>query len=72
MYEAVDSRRAVRAFSDEPVSKEVLERVLAAATRAPSSGNLQPWHVYAARSTGTGAEALGRLRPIPNPQRPAA
>ncbi|MFD7382851.1 nitroreductase [Streptomyces anulatus] len=46
VYEAVDSRRAVRAFSDEPVPKEVLERVLTAATRAPSSGNLQPWHVY--------------------------
>lgn len=46
VYEAVDSRRAVRAFSDEPVSKEILERVLSAATRAPSSGNLQPWHVY--------------------------
>ncbi|MFE7927632.1 nitroreductase [Streptomyces sp. NPDC057456] len=46
VYEAVDSRRAVRAFSDEPVPTEVLERVLAAATRAPSSGNLQPWHVY--------------------------
>lgn len=30
-----------------PVPKEALERVLAAATRAPSSGNLQPWHVYA-------------------------
>ncbi|WP_344073125.1 nitroreductase [Streptomyces crystallinus] len=47
VYEAVDSRRAVRAFSEEPVPKEVLERVLAAAARAPSSGNLQPWHVYA-------------------------
>lgn len=46
VYEAVDSRRAVRAFSDEPVPKEVLVRVLAAATRAPSSGNLQPWHAY--------------------------
>jgi nitroreductase len=46
VYEAVDSRRAVRAFSDEPVSRDVLERVLAAATRAPSSGNLQPWRVY--------------------------
>ncbi|WP_318781538.1 nitroreductase family protein [Nonomuraea africana] len=46
VYEAVDSRRAVRAFSDEPVPKEVLERVLTAATRAPSSGNLQPWHLY--------------------------
>lgn len=46
VYEAVDSRRAVRAFSEEPVPRETLERVLAAATRAPSSGNLQPWHVY--------------------------
>ncbi|MFJ8197048.1 nitroreductase [Streptomyces sp. NPDC096152] len=46
VYEAVDSRRAVRAFSDEPVSREILERVLTAATRAPSSGNLQPWRVY--------------------------
>lgn len=46
VYEAVDSRRAVRAFSDEPVPKEVLERVLAAATRAPSGGNLQPWRVF--------------------------
>ncbi|UPZ26596.1 nitroreductase [Streptomyces sp. LRE541] len=46
VYEAVDSRRAVRAFGDEPVPKAVLDRVLAAAARAPSSGNLQPWHVY--------------------------
>ncbi|MEV5703552.1 nitroreductase [Actinoallomurus sp. NPDC052274] len=46
VYEAVDTRRAVRAFSDKPVPTEVLERVLAAAMRAPSSGNLQPWHVY--------------------------
>jgi nitroreductase len=46
VYEAVDSRRAVRAFSSEPIPKAILERVLAAATRAPSSGNLQPWHVY--------------------------
>ncbi|MEU4622105.1 nitroreductase [Actinoplanes sp. NPDC023801] len=46
MYEAVRSRRAVRAFSDEPVPMEVLGRVLAAASRAPSSGNLQPWHLF--------------------------
>jgi nitroreductase len=46
VYEAVGTRRAVRAFSDRPVPKAVLERVLAAAARAPSSGNLQPWRVY--------------------------
>ena len=46
VYEAVDSRRSVRAFSNEPVPKQVLRRVLTAATRAPSSANLQPWHLY--------------------------
>ena len=28
VYEAVASRRAVRGFTDRPVSKEILERVL--------------------------------------------
>jgi nitroreductase len=31
VYEAVTSRRSVRGFSDEPVSRAVLERVLSAA-----------------------------------------
>jgi hypothetical protein len=46
VYEAVNSRRSVRAFSNEPVPTEVLQRILAAATRTPSSANLLPWHVY--------------------------
>ncbi|AEW98497.1 nitroreductase [Streptantibioticus cattleyicolor] len=46
VYEAVASRRAVRRFSAEPVPREALERVLRAARRSPSGGNLQPWHLY--------------------------
>ncbi|MEV7320556.1 nitroreductase [Streptomyces sp. NPDC093970] len=61
VYEAVRSRRAVRAFGDEPVPREVLERVLSAAGRAPSSGNLQPWHVYVV-SGGPLAELKDRAR----------
>ena len=44
--EAVTSRRAVRGFTDEPVSREVLERVLSAAAWSPSGSNLQPWNIY--------------------------
>ncbi|MFH8342306.1 nitroreductase [Streptomyces sp. AM6-12] len=51
VYAAVRSRRAVRAFTDEPVPREVLERVLGAAARAPSGGNLQPWHIYVLTGT---------------------
>ncbi|GLY64932.1 nitroreductase [Amycolatopsis taiwanensis] len=47
VYQAVSSRRAVRAFTDEPVPREVLERVLSHAVRAPSGSNLQPWNTYA-------------------------
>ncbi|SDZ25577.1 Nitroreductase [Saccharopolyspora shandongensis] len=46
VYEAVRSRRAVRGFTDEPVPKELLVRVLTAATRTPSGGNLQPWKAF--------------------------
>lgn len=46
VYEAVTSRQSIRAFTDRPVARDVLDRVLTAAARAPSGGNLQPWHVY--------------------------
>lgn len=42
--EAVTSRRSIRAFIDTPVDREVLERVLTTAQRAPSGGNVQPWN----------------------------
>ncbi|MDN3644925.1 nitroreductase [Pontixanthobacter aestiaquae] len=42
--EAVQSRRSVRAFLDEPVDRAVLERVLTTAQRSPSGGNTQPWN----------------------------
>jgi nitroreductase len=43
--EAVNSRSSVRDFLPEPVPTGVLERVLTTASRAPSGGNLQPWHI---------------------------
>ena len=46
IYEAVKSRRAVRGFKDQPVSREVLERVLSAAAWSPSGSNIQPWNIY--------------------------
>ncbi|MBA4164609.1 MAG: nitroreductase family protein [Erythrobacter sp.] len=42
--EAVETRRSVRAFTDRPVDRAVLTRVLAKAQAAPSGGNVQPWN----------------------------
>ncbi|MER7991271.1 nitroreductase [Streptomyces noursei] len=46
VYQAVTTRRAVREFTDEPVPRATLERVLSAAARTPSGANIQPWTVY--------------------------
>jgi nitroreductase len=44
--DAITGRRSVRAYLDKPVPREVLEKVLRVAGRAPSGTNVQPWHVY--------------------------
>lgn len=42
---ALDRRKSVRAFLDRPVARDRLEELVRLAARAPSGGNLQPWHV---------------------------
>lgn len=43
VYEAIKTRRSVRAYQDKPVPAEVLTRLLNAARLAPSGSNRQPW-----------------------------
>ncbi len=42
-FEVVRSQRACRAFAPEPLSDELVELLLEAATHAPSAENRQPW-----------------------------
>ena len=49
LFECIHSQRAIRRFSDAPVSDEALHLVLSAAIRAPSGGNMQPWYFVAVR-----------------------
>ncbi len=42
-YEWADTRRTVRAFSDKPVPKSVIEHILLTASTAPSGAHKQPW-----------------------------
>jgi nitroreductase len=59
VYEAVATRRSVRDFLDKPVPPDVIRRVLDAALRAPSGGNLQPWHLSV-----VGGERLAELKAL--------
>ncbi|KDP88955.1 nitrobenzoate reductase [Cupriavidus sp. SK-3] len=44
--QAIITRRSVRAFLDTPVPHDVVNEILAVASRAPSGTNAQPWRVY--------------------------
>lgn len=43
IYNTIISRRSIRRYTDRPVARDVLERILTAATWAPSAHNRQPW-----------------------------
>ncbi|MDH7570465.1 MAG: nitroreductase family protein [Armatimonadota bacterium] len=60
-YETVNARYSVRRYSAQPVSDEVVGRVLEAARLAPSACNYQPWHFFVVRDAET------RRRLFPNP-----
>jgi nitroreductase len=44
VFEAVQERKSVRAYTEEPVQREKLEKILEAGRLAPSAGNIEPWH----------------------------
>ncbi len=44
--EAVNSRQSIRAFTDQEVSDELIQRLLEKSARAASGGNLQPWKIF--------------------------
>lgn len=46
VYAAIESRFCCRDFLSTPVERDKLERILRAASWAPSGTNIQPWKVY--------------------------
>ena len=44
--EAIKTRISTRAFLEKPVDVDTIRQILTAASKSPSGGNVQPWHVY--------------------------
>jgi nitroreductase len=59
-FEVVRAQRACRTFRDGPVTDELVERVLEAATFAPSAENTQPW-VFVVVRDAAARERIGAL-----------
>jgi nitroreductase len=43
-WDAIRARRNVRQYTDKPIARDDLERILDAGRRAPSASNWQPWN----------------------------
>ena len=46
IFDVFSRRHSVRAFTDQPVTGEALQKIFEAVNRAPSAGNLQAFHIY--------------------------
>lgn len=74
VFEAVRTRLSVRAFLPEPVPPTLIRELLAQAARAPSGGNLQPWHIDVLAGDALAAFRAcmrERLQPGAEPEAPA-
>ena len=49
VFEAIKGRRSIRTFTSEEVSEKEVERLIDAARRAPSAGNIQSWEFVIVR-----------------------
>ena len=62
LFDAVTTRRSIRAYTDQQVTDELLDRILAAGMMAPSAGNEQPWEFVLIRRKET-LRALSAAHP---------
>jgi nitroreductase len=53
VLKAIKGRRSIRAFKSDDVSPEIIEKLIDAATWAPSAGNIQPWEFIIVRESKT-------------------
>ncbi len=60
IYEAMRTLRAVRRLRPDPIPDDVLNRVLEAATWAPTGGNRQPWRIIVVKDRAR-KERLGSM-----------
>jgi nitroreductase len=47
VFEATQERRSIRSYTDQPVEREKMEKIVEAGRLAPSAKNCEPWHFIA-------------------------
>ena len=57
-FEVVDKRRTIRDFESEDIPKEVIEKIISAALKAPTNDHMRDWHYVVVTDRGTVARLL--------------
>ena len=57
-YEGIEKRRTIRDFESEDVPKEVFERIISAAMKAPTNDHMRDWHFIIVKDRETAARLL--------------
>ncbi len=57
-YEVIEKRRTIRDFELEDIPKEVIERVISAAMKAPTNDHMRDWHFIVVKNRETAARLL--------------
>lgn len=63
LTEAMSNLRAVRRLRPDPIPDDVMQRILRAATWAPSGGNAEPWRVVVVTDPEKKSALAGLYRP---------
>lgn len=53
LHDAIKGRRSIRTYKPQDVPDEVVEKLIEAASFAPSAGNIQPWKFVIVRNPST-------------------
>ena len=62
-WEVLESRRSIRRFKPEPIEREIIERLLGAAVRAPNAHNNQSWRFAVLTEKADMARLVDAMRP---------
>ena len=57
-YEVIEKRRTVRDFESEDIPKEVVERIISAAMKAPTNDHMRDWHFIIVKNREIAAQLL--------------
>ena len=64
LFDTIYNQRQITRYRRDPVSKEDIDKIIEAATKAPSGGNTQPWHFIAITDPDLIAKVGGLYRDL--------